>query len=248
MLHGLPNIRLVAVLVAAVLAVASPVLSGGAAADQRPGRLADAFEEIVFGAAGPAPRDILLRIEGPVVFLPKGPFTPQSLALLASHAAALSDLTGFPVRVEMGEEIGSEERTFWIYLVSDALAPAVVERRWIAPPVRAMAARALCSFVTRGDHRIMEAVIVIKRHLEAATVNHCLIEETSQALGAIDDTRLLDPSAFNDLGGLVGRLQPDDRAILRALFSEELRAGMTRAEVAERLPGLIERALAAEGR
>lgn len=205
-------------------------------------RLEQAFDEIVFGAAHAVPRDIVLRIEGPVVFLPKGRFSEANLAVLETHAAELTALTGFPVRMERGERIDPGERPFWIYAVSRALVPAVVDRRWIAPSLRAVMARALCSFVTRGDHRIKEAVIVIKRNLDPATINHCLIEETSQALGAIDDTGLLDPSGFNDLGGLVARLQPADRVILRALFAEEVNAGMTRAAVLAILPDLIERA------
>lgn len=205
-----------------------------------------AFDEIVFGAAGPAPREILLRIEGPVVFLPKGRFSESNIAVLQAHADELTALTGFPIRVERGERIEPDERPFWIYAVSTALVPAVVDRRWIAPYLRQVMARALCSFVTRGDHRIKEAVIVIKRDLAPATINHCLIEETSQALGAIDDTGLLDPSGFNDLGGLVERLQPADRIILRALFAEEIKAGLVRSDVQAILPTLIERALLRE--
>ncbi len=208
--------------------------------------LGEAFDEIVFGAAGPHPRDILLRIEGPVVFLPKGRVSEDHLATLEAHAAELTALTGFPFRVERGEEIGPDERPFWIYFVSRALVPAVVDRRWIAPGLRGVMASALCSFVTRGDHRIKEAVIVIKRDLDPVTSRHCLIEETSQALGAIDDTYLLDPSAFNDLGGLVDRLQPADRVILRALFAPEVKAGLSRSDVLEILPALLARAIKQE--
>ncbi len=209
-------------------------------------RLERAFDEIVFGAAGPAPREVLLRIEGPVVFLPKGRFSEDNIAVLEAHAAELAALTGFGFRVERGEDIREGERPFWIYAVSRALVPAVVDRRWIAPHLRTVMANALCSFVTRGDHRIKEAVIVIKRDLAPGTINHCLVEETSQALGAIDDTALLDPSAFNDLGGLVERLQPADRVILSALFAEEIRAGLPRSEVLTLLPMLIERGIRQE--
>ncbi|GAB5469448.1 MAG: hypothetical protein Kilf2KO_24780 [Rhodospirillales bacterium] len=206
-------------------------------------RLAPAFDAIVFGAQ---PREILLRVEGPVVLQPEGPLSPANRAVLERHAADLTDLTGYRVRVGDGSDSRPEERPFWIYLALAKEMPPLLDRSWIPGWLQRRMPASPCAFVTRGDHRIKEAVIVINRGLAEETIAHCLIEETSQSLGAIDDTPTLDPSAFNDLGGLVDRLQPDDRVILRALFAPEVAPGQSRAAVLDRLPVLLREALAAE--
>jgi hypothetical protein len=97
----------------------------------------------------------------------------------------------------------------------------------------------MCSFVTRGRQTIRGSLILINATMQEATIRHCLVEETAQSFGAIDDTRLLDPSAFNDWGGLVDRLQPDDARILKALYDPRLKAGMTRSEVLALLPEIL---------
>ncbi len=225
------------------LATGSLQASEGAA---RVERLQPAFEEIVFGSKGPRPRDIVLRVEGPVVIQPSGPLSEASREVLRRHAQDLADLTGYPVRIGDGEDTRDGERPFWLYLAYPREMPPLLNRSWIPYGLRQSMPRALCSFVTRGDHRIKEGVILINRGLSEATIAHCLIEETTQALGAIDDTLLLEPSAFNDLGSLIDRLQPDDRVILRALFAPGMAPGLTRAAVQRRLPDLLEDALRLE--
>ncbi|MEO1193124.1 MAG: DUF2927 domain-containing protein [Pseudomonadota bacterium] len=210
---------------------------------ERVERLAPAFEAIVFGLR---PRPIVLRVDGPVVLQPSGPFSDESRAVLQRHAEDLTLLTGYAVRVGDGEDTRPEERPFWIYLSLAKDMPPHLDRSWIAGWLQRRMPASFCAFVTRGDHRIKEAVITINLGLTEETIQHCLIEETSQSLGAIDDTPRLNPSAFNDLGGLVDRLQPDDRVILRALFAPEMRAGLQREEVLGLLPGILDRAIAAE--
>lgn len=71
-------------------------------------------------------------------------------------------------------------------------------------------------------------------------VRDCLHEELAQAIGPLNDLYRLPDSVFNDdnvhtvLTGL-------DMLILRAYYAPELRSGMTRAEVAERLPAILSR-------
>ncbi len=68
----------------------------------------------------------------------------------------------------------------------------------------------------------------------------CLHEEVAQALGPLNDLYRLPDSVFND-DNVQGSLTGFDMLVLRALNDPELSAGMTRAEVAARLPALLAR-------
>lgn len=68
----------------------------------------------------------------------------------------------------------------------------------------------------------------------------CLHEEIAQALGPLNDLYRLGDSVFND-DNFHTVLTGFDMLILRAYYSPELRSGMTRAEVAARIPGILAR-------
>lgn len=68
----------------------------------------------------------------------------------------------------------------------------------------------------------------------------CLHEELAQALGPLNDLYRLSDSVFND-DNVHAVLTGFDMLILRAYYAPELRAGMTRDEVAERLPAILSR-------
>jgi len=71
-------------------------------------------------------------------------------------------------------------------------------------------------------------------------IRDCLHEEIAQALGPANDLYRLADSIFND-DNFHSVLTPFDMLILRTLYSPEIRAGMTRNEVAAVLPGLLNR-------
>ena len=71
-------------------------------------------------------------------------------------------------------------------------------------------------------------------------VRDCLHEELAQALGPLNDLYRLPDSVFND-DNVHTVLTGYDMMILRLYYAPELRAGMTRAEVAARLPALLAR-------
>jgi len=68
----------------------------------------------------------------------------------------------------------------------------------------------------------------------------CLHEELAQALGPLNDLYRQPDSVFND-DNVHTVLTGFDMLILRAYYAPELRSGMTRAQVARRLPGLLAR-------
>ncbi len=68
----------------------------------------------------------------------------------------------------------------------------------------------------------------------------CLHEELAQAIGPLNDLYRLPDSVFND-DNVHAVLTGFDMLILRTYYSPELRSGMSRAEVAARLPGILAR-------
>lgn len=71
-------------------------------------------------------------------------------------------------------------------------------------------------------------------------VRDCLHEELAQAIGPLNDLYRLPDSVFND-DNVHTVLTGFDMLILRAYYAPELRSGMTRAQVAERLPAILAR-------
>jgi hypothetical protein len=71
-------------------------------------------------------------------------------------------------------------------------------------------------------------------------IRDCLHEELAQSLGPLNDLYRLDDSVFND-DNIHSVLTKFDMLILRATYAPELRNGMTRNEVAQRLPALLSR-------
>ena len=68
----------------------------------------------------------------------------------------------------------------------------------------------------------------------------CLHEELAQALGPLNDLYRLSDSVFND-DNIHAVLTGFDMLILRAYYAPELRAGMSRREVTDRLPAILSR-------
>lgn len=69
-------------------------------------------------------------------------------------------------------------------------------------------------------------------------VRDCLHEELAQAIGPLNDLYRLSDSVFND-DNFHTVLTGFDMLVLRALYSPQLQSGMTREQVAERLPGIL---------
>jgi len=71
-------------------------------------------------------------------------------------------------------------------------------------------------------------------------IRDCLHEELAQAIGPLNDLYRLSDSVFND-DNIHTVLTGFDMLILRATYAPELRSGMTKSQVAERLPALLAR-------
>ena len=86
---------------------------------------------------------------------------------------------------------------------------------------------------------ITGAMIVIKDELEDVLRESCIHEELVQTLGLMNDDENVRPSIFND-DQEFAILTEHDEYLLRILYDERLRTGMTSDEARPRLPEIIE--------
>ena len=82
--------------------------------------------------------------------------------------------------------------------------------------------------------------IVIPADIAPQEIRDCLNEELAQSLGLPNDLYRLPHSVYND-DNFVSLLTGFDMLMLRATYDPSLHAGMSRAEVAARIPGIIAR-------
>ena len=85
-----------------------------------------------------------------------------------------------------------------------------------------------------------EVAVFIPSDVAPQEVRDCLHEEIAQALGPLNDLYRLSDSVFND-DNFHAVLTGFDMLILRTYYDADLSSGMTRAEVAARLPGILAR-------
>ncbi len=84
------------------------------------------------------------------------------------------------------------------------------------------------------------AVIFVPADAAPQEIRDCLHEELAQALGPLNDLYRLPDSVFND-DNIHTVLTGFDMLVLRAFYAPELSSGMTRSDVAARLPALLAR-------
>lgn len=115
---------------------------------------------------------------------------------------------------------------------------------YVVPGVSGLSDYARNSHSARTDWsrlaRRLSATIFVPSDASPQEVRDCLHEETAQALGPLNDLYRLPDSVFND-DNFHAVLTGFDMLILRAHYAPELANGMTRAEVAARLPALLAR-------
>jgi hypothetical protein len=85
-----------------------------------------------------------------------------------------------------------------------------------------------------------QVAVFIPNDVAPQEIRDCLHEEVAQALGPLNDLYRLPDSVFND-DNFNAVLTGFDMLVLRAYYDPALRSGMTQAEVARALPGLLAR-------
>lgn len=97
---------------------------------------------------------------------------------------------------------------------------------------------ALTDWTTLGKRERLS--IFIPADSSPQEARDCLHEEVAQALGPINDMYRLSDSVFND-DNFHSVLTSFDMLVLRAIYAPELRSGMTRTDMAVRLPAILAR-------
>lgn len=85
-----------------------------------------------------------------------------------------------------------------------------------------------------------KAAVFVPEDVSPQEARDCLHEEVAQALGPLNDIYRLGGSVYND-DNINTVLTPFDMLVLRAYYAPELANGMSRDEVAARLPALLKR-------
>ncbi|PTQ68940.1 DUF2927 domain-containing protein [Celeribacter persicus] len=200
------------------------------------------FLDLSFALETGATLDRFTRFEGPITLRITGERIPASLGYDLSR---LMDR----FRTEAGIEISRVAATAPASITIETLTQAELSRRApntaciVVPNVSSWqefrhARRASLSW-TQVERRERLAVF-IPENIPPQEIRDCLHEELAQALGPLNDLYRLPDSVFND-DNIHSVLTSFDMLILRATYAPELRSGMTRAQVAAALPGILDR-------
>lgn len=204
-------------------------------------QIAQDFLELVFQMESGRPVPAMTRFEGPVRLRVTGP--------APAHAQRDIDRLIARLRAEAGIDIaragGAEAGITVEFLPRDRMNRVVPQAAcFVVPRVasweefRRARRSATVDWTTL---RVREhATVFIPADTTPQEIRDCLHEEVAQALGPLNDLYRLPDSVFND-DNFHTVLTGYDMLLLRAYYAPELRSGMTRTEVAARLPALLAR-------
>ncbi len=200
------------------------------------------FLELSFALESGRTLPVLTRFEGPVTVRVTGKVTSslnQDLSRLLRR-----------LRREAGISIARVDTRQPASITIEVLPRAELQR--YVPQAACFVVPRLSSWAEFKRNRRGEAVdwttlternrmaIFLPGDVSPQETRDCLHEEIAQALGPLNDLYRLGDSVFND-DNFHTVLTGFDMLILRTYYAPELRSGMTREEVAARLPGILAR-------
>lgn len=241
--------------VAAILAIAASVFVAGAAATRDAAALSDAdvlrhFDTIAFGLEFEKRKDpYVLKWTRPLrVHIQESVgLSMAQRKFIREHLARLQKLTG------LGFAYTSTPRNANFIIVFSRDADRFTwMRRYLKPKnprqrkfLRHIARTSTCSahFTHTNAAGITDVAIFIPVDLAMGRGKwgHCVVEETTQALGLPNDSDDVNPSIFNDRSN-IQKIEPHDELLIRLLYHPRITAGMPRKQALgiarEILPGL----------
>ncbi|WP_333830165.1 DUF2927 domain-containing protein [Pararhodobacter sp.] len=186
------------------------------------------------------------RFEGPVKLVTRGEVTPLSQADLDRLLARLRNEAGIDIARAPRNEVAPGENVVTVEFVPRRVMRAVVPAAacFVVPNISswdefASNRRSPLIDWTRVSQR-RAAIVFVPADTTPQEIRDCLHEEIAQALGPLNDLYRLTDTVFND-DNFQTTLTGFDMLILRVWNAPELRPGMTRDEVAARLPTLFNR-------
>lgn len=184
---------------------------------------------------------IMTRFEGPI-----------TVRVTGNPPASLSpDLTRllYRLRTEAGIDI-TQTRSNSANITIQAVSRKDIRRNlphaacFVAPNISSLSQYRSARRTTQTNWALMEnrtkIAIFLPNDTSPQEVRDCLHEELAQALGPLNDLYRLSDSVFND-DNVHAVLTGFDMTVLRAYYDPALHNGMTRDQVASRLPSILAR-------
>lgn len=184
----------------------------------------------------------LTRFEGPVTIGFSGPAPESARADLALLVQRIRTEAGIDLRLSDGAAPPAITIAFASRATLGRLMPSAV--CFVIPGVASLA-----EYQARQGSAALDwsrlpfrsrAAVLLPFDTSPQEMRDCLHEEVAQALGPLNDLYRLPDSVFND-DNFLAVLTGFDMLMLRLHYAPELSSGMTRAEVAARLPALLAR-------
>lgn len=204
--------------------------------------MAQDFMDLSFRMENGAELTHLTRFEGPITIAIRGN-TPSSLPIdLAKLISRLQDEAGIDIR--RAGSAGSANITV------QGISSETLERHqrtaacFVAPNAESWSeyrSNRWSKAARWTELQSREKIAVFIKYDESPQeIRDCLHEEIAQALGPLNDLYRLPDSVFND-DNMVKTLTGFDMLMLRAYYDPALSNGMSRAEVAQKLPAILNR-------
>ncbi|NUB42825.1 DUF2927 domain-containing protein [Fertoebacter nigrum] len=203
-------------------------------------QMAQDFLDLTFRMESGRAVPVMTRFEGPVTVALVGAVPASAGPDLARLIARLRAEAGVDIRQATGDAAITVE------FLPRARMQAVVPTAacFVVPRVTSFAEYRGARASSRVDWTTLttreRVAIFIPSDTSPQEVRDCLHEELAQALGPLNDLYRLSDSVFND-DNFHTVLTGFDMLMLRVYYAPELRSGMTEAQVAALLPGLLAR-------
>ncbi|MCB1359506.1 MAG: DUF2927 domain-containing protein [Maritimibacter sp.] len=209
--------------------------------------IAGDFLDLAFELESGRTLPVLSRFEGPVTLALRGEAPASMRADLDRLIGRLRSEAGIDIRVGTdGRPASTKPASITVEVIRKRELQRVVPNAacFVAPNVSSWAEYKRARYADRSDWTRLtsreQMAVFLPGDVSPQEMRDCLHEEIAQALGPVNDLYRLPDSVFND-DNFHTVLTGFDMLILRAFYAPELASGMTRSEVAARLPGLLAR-------
>ena len=204
--------------------------------------LAQDFLDLSFQLENGAALPVMTRFEGPISLRTTGRHNPVAQQDLTQLLRRIQNEAGLTITQVPAEQAANITIEFVPYSVIRRIVPSAV--CVVVPGVDSWQdyrSQRRSEHTSWADLPQRETLAIFVPETSAPQdIRDCLHEELAQALGPVNDLWRLQDSVFNDDNFHVV-LTRFDMLMLRLTYDRALHSGMSRAEVASRLPQILER-------
>ncbi|GAA6165036.1 DUF2927 domain-containing protein [Pelagimonas sp. KU-00592-HH] len=205
------------------------------------GDIARDFLDLAFKMESGRELPVMTRFEGPITVRVTGSPPSNLVPDLKRLMARLRREAGIDIHLATSGDANITIESVTRTQIRRALPQAAC---FVAPNVSSLSQYRAARRSPRTDWTLLQdrerLSIFLPNDTSPQEVRDCLHEELAQALGPLNDLYRLPDSVFND-DNVHAVLTGFDMLILRAYYDPALKNGMTRAQVASRLPAILAR-------